>query len=442
MKSIFGRLFKKTEDQKEHGPHSLKFTEIPHHIDNKEIATYESLKTRTEPMQTKILADVEDLRGHVQSFKKSSSTGSHPPKLQKVADYSLPAFIKSMDFALDRTFSDDIEEFYTQIAELLRSCTKNLRGKGKYLTLVFPEEMKEIRTSLSAIGSELNEITGAMKDAKAAMDSIEKARTGYDLLRKDIEECRTKKDAWNRIWLQISNDEKILLSIDEEISSIEQGPELREIEEVERTIFALEREEKDLVEEFSRISAAVSAVFRKAEYEAGKRHKNQTVQELAKIRKWLQDPETENSREMLETLARTSEEIIQMVHEGEISLKNKEEQHFFSGERVLIETLEPLCTRLRLLDDDLREARLRISLSNTIKRKETVERKKEQIQEKHRDDVARLAQFEKELERIREQIPEKQERLQNLLSVVCGGETDVQIDIGGFPPGNPRSEPS
>lgn len=439
MKSFFGRLFKKTEDEAEQGPCSLKFSEIPRQIDNQEIKTYEALKTRTEPMHAKILADVEDLQRHVHALKNSRSSGSHPQKLQKVVDHSLPAFIKSMDLALDRTFSDDIEEFYAQISELLRSCAKNLRGKGKYLVLVFPEEMKEIRTSVSAIGRELNEITGAMKDAKATMDSVEKARAGYDLLRKDIEEYLKKNDAWNRIWQQISKDEELLQRIDEEISTIEQDPELQVIEEIERASLGIEREIKDLMEEFSRISAAVSAVFRKAEHEAGKSHKNQTVQELAKLRTWLQNPEVENSRDMLETLGRVNHEIIQMVLDGEISLKNKEEQHFFSDERVLIESLDSLWTRYRLLDDDLREARLRISLSNIMKRKELALRKKEQIQGKHRDDVARLAQFEEELERIRKQIPEEQERLQDLLSTVCGRKTAVQIDMAEIPEENSPS---
>jgi hypothetical protein len=432
MKSFISRLFGKAPEE-EPGPELLSYPEIPRKIDTKEIEVISELRLKTDPVRSRIIASVQDLRDDVHALESMTSAGTIPPKLQKVTEHSLPAFIKSMEIALDRHFSDDIEEFYAQTADLIRSAAKNLQGKGKYLKLVYPDQMKQIRSTMGAIGRDLNEMTEAMKDATGTMASIRDARNEYDRLRQDIEEYHAKKQAWDQIWQQISQDEDLLGRIDEEIASIEDTPEFGVMRDIERAIIDKEREKKAIREEFYRIGGAASSVFRKAEHEAEKAQNTRDAQDMAKVRKWFHQPDPEEKRDIMDLLERAVPAVIRMAEAGEIPLKNKEEKHLFSGEKVLIEEVGSICSRFYEIGDDLREAQLEIAISGIMQKREALDRKRKKIREKHSDDTARLTQFEGELDTIREQLPAREKRLSKLLSALSGKETVVEIPDPSLP---------
>ncbi len=68
------------------------------------------------------------------------------PKLKSIAKNSLPLFVKAMNASLSRELPADIEEFYAAAVECVKGCLNSTRGQGRYLQVVFPEEMKAVKT--------------------------------------------------------------------------------------------------------------------------------------------------------------------------------------------------------------------------------------------------------------------------------------------------------
>ena len=75
----------------------------------------------------------------------------------------LPAPLSSVyELFACRGVARDPEEFYEAAVECVKGCLNAVRGQGRYLMVAFPEEMKDIKAGIDAIGREINVMTKAI----------------------------------------------------------------------------------------------------------------------------------------------------------------------------------------------------------------------------------------------------------------------------------------
>ena len=93
---------------------------------------------------------------------------------------------------------DEIDEFYPAAAECLKSCLNNVKGQGRYLLAVIPEDMKAVKSGIAAIGHEINEITASLARYRKENDNIHAALALHTALldiRSDIRQGRRERCA-------------------------------------------------------------------------------------------------------------------------------------------------------------------------------------------------------------------------------------------------------
>ena len=130
-----------------------------------------------------------NLQNIVNTIAKAEHDPEIHPKLKSIAKNSLPLFVKAMNSSLVRELPEDIENFYPAAVESLKSCLNSTRGQGRYLQIVFPEEMKAVRTGIDTIGREINGITAALTDyrkEKTLVDNILNLHTALIDINADI----------------------------------------------------------------------------------------------------------------------------------------------------------------------------------------------------------------------------------------------------------------
>jgi len=272
------------------------------------------------------------LRSHLQSCLArlggtQAKTAFHP-KIERITKNSLPEFEKALSSALERTFPNEPDAFYQAATESLKGCVKGLAGPGRYLGTVFPEEMKEIRTLVDALGQKINSMTPALADTRARRERIAQARSIYSSLteaKKSLE--RTKKElsaltesqkdlGRRREELErVSNECHATISADTDLSRTE-----ADAERTSRKIGDLERE--SLV-----VLSTLSHVLKKAEKIVQK--KVGTGKELNHVVRLLASEGARLQASTADRIAKVLPVIQGLISSGDIQLKNQEEQVLF-----------------------------------------------------------------------------------------------------------------
>ena len=125
-----------------------------------------------EPIHT-IRNATANLQLMVNNLKGAEQDPETHPKIKSIAKNSLPLFIKAMNSSLAKELPDEPEEFYTAAVECVKGALNAVRGQGRYLMVAFPDEMKETKAGIDAIGREINVMTKSLGRFKA-----ETARVG------------------------------------------------------------------------------------------------------------------------------------------------------------------------------------------------------------------------------------------------------------------------
>lgn len=102
------------------------------------------------------------------------------PKLEQISRTTLPAFVRAMESCLARPLPDDPHEFYTAAAGLLKCAISALRGQGRYLRAVLPDEMKAVKAGVDVIGHAVNSMTAALGDEKRDLAALAALRVRLD----------------------------------------------------------------------------------------------------------------------------------------------------------------------------------------------------------------------------------------------------------------------
>ncbi len=405
----------------------MAFDAIPAWVAGRE----KNARTALEAAAASPMQNIRNSAAHLQQIVNSISGAEHDPalhpKLRAVAKNSLPLYVKAMNAALVKPLSDDIEGFYTDAVECLKSSLNSNRGQGRYLQAVFTEEMKDVKMSIDAMGREMNVLTAALasfQKKKAAIDAVTALYQSVLDMQEDMERSIEKE---HRITARISEITSRLEAIEREEADILSDTEShRAVNESKSLLAEKEKMRNDVNRTYAARSMTASHVFRKAEKIAAKQHLTADAAALKQAIDLLSDHEMPDAASMSAALAAACPVAQKMIDAGDIPLKNREERDVFSDTQQFCTGMSGLCTELAACDDACRNAEKILSTHPVVVRGSSLVREKTQLnnmlkkeQELHNE----LIQWK---EKTTGKIPEVTEELRKMIEGIIGESVQFQ----------------
>jgi hypothetical protein len=406
----------------------LTFDAIPTWLDEHEKTSRVSLENETHVPIQNIRNATAQLQHIVNGIADAEHDPAIHPKLKSIAKNSLPLFVKAMNASLSKELPEDIEEFYSAAVECVKGCLNSTRGQGRYLQVIFPEEMKAVKTGIDAIGREMNAITTSLtrhRKQKALMISI---RTLHDALvdiRIDSEKSLEKD---KRITTRIAEFTHRISCIEKELGVLTSDGRMKEVSEKKSALSEMEKKRDEQIRTFTALSMTAAHVFRKAEKIATKQRHASESSTLRHTVDLLSDHTAPDPKDLTSALSTACPIAQRMIGAGEIALKNKEERAIFSDTGKFCTEMCLICTDIITQESACKSEQDALSSHPVLVMKNSLEREKTQLEYmlgKEHQSRKDLAEWN---EKTRGRIPALTEELHKKIAEIGGGSVQLQID--------------
>lgn len=359
---------------------SLTFEEVPAYLDERERNAKETLLAEVQEPMRAIKNALAGLQLTVNNLNGADQNPETHPKIKSIAKNSLPLFLKAMNSSLAKELPDDPEEFYAAAVENVKGCLNAMRGQGRYLQVVFPDEMKATKAGIDAVGHEINTMTKALGRYRQQAGRIAAVRSAHASLaaaKGDIEHSHGKEE---RLRTRIAEISGRLEAITQETARLQADPSLTTLDAERERSAGLAREREECLRHYVSLSMTMSHVFRKAEKIAVKKHLSKEVHILKDAMEILSDHEVAAADSCCRALAAAGPVAGKMIADGEIVLKNKEERLIFSDFTHCSGEVAGLCTRFHALEKECRDVEEGLLSHPVLSRLEALCREKEQLE--------------------------------------------------------------
>ena len=420
-------LLKKKEPEKI----LLAFSAVPAMLDEREKSSRISLEHDTLlPMQN-IRNAMAQLQHIINGIAGAEHDPAIHPKLKSIAKNSLPLFVKAMNASLSRELPADIEEFYAAAVECVKGCLNSTRGQGRYLQVVFPEEMKAVKTGIDTIGREINTITSSLGRYQKEKALLGAARSLHNALYDINTDFKKSLEKHQRINTRINEITLRLGSIETELKELPSDARMREVDEKTRLLVEKEKIRDEQVRSYTALSMTASHVFRKAEKIALKQKHTSDVSNLRHIIDLLSDHSAPETKDLSEALSIAFPITNRMIEADDIILKNKEERAIFSDTGRFSTEIFTLCTDLLTQEMACKKAQDELASHPLLARKRSLEREKIQLEsmlEKEHQSQKDLAEWSA---KTKARIPALTDELNKKIEEIVGGSVQLQTDDSG-----------
>ena len=340
-------LFRRTEPEEE--TLELTFDGIPAWLDAREEEIERELSSATAPSREATTAALAHLREAVAAMETAEGSDEVHPRLRDISRKALPGFTKSMGQILSREPSGDPEEFYATAAEILKGSLKALKGQGKYLSSVYPDGMKEVRTAVKDLGREVNTMTEALARARTDREQVEGVRESHASLLRIREEYAAADGEAREYGAALAGVEDETRKAEEELAALKQRPDYARKQEIEERIRALGTAEKEAGREMATLLATAAHVFRKAGKVAEKAGESTTATSIERAL----DAYADDEKDPVAPTEAVMPAVLAMIEQEVLPLKNQDEVRLFSD----AETLPAATKRALELQQDVRVKR-------------------------------------------------------------------------------------
>ncbi len=380
-----------------------------------------------EPMRT-IRNAAASLQLTVNNLQGADQDPETHPRIKSIAKNSLPLFLRSMNFSLAKDLPEDPEEFYEAAVECVKGCLNAIRGQGRYLMVAFPEEMKDIKAGVDAIGREINVMTkviGRFKEESCRIAAARSASGALSDARQDRERSFAKEE---RIKERIARIVQRLDAIAAETARLSTDESLLALEAGHARCAGLVKERDDFLRHYASLTMTASHIFRKAEKIAIRRQLTKEVRILKAAMDLLSHHEVATAESIAKALDAACPVVQKMIDDGDIILKNKDERAVFSDTAAFSGEVSGLCTqysgvanRCREEEESIHSHPVQLQLRSLEREKEQLETMHAREEQEHRD----LLVARKELE---DAIPLLQEELAKKLGEMRGETVQLQVN--------------
>jgi len=407
---------------------TIRLDALPPWIEEQESKARDKLLSESrEPMQ-KIRNAQAQLQHIVNGIAGTEQEPALHPKLKSIAKNSLPLFVRAMTVSLSKELPEDVEDFYSSAVESVKGCLNSTRGQGRYLQIVFPEEMKEVKTGIDAIGRELNGITDSLgrylKEREQLSAAKELCQVLHDI-RVDLGKSAGKEQ---RIKTRIEETQARIKTIEEELTNLARDERGKEHDEMRAGLEATGKARDEATRQYASLSMTASHVFGKAEKIAVKLHHPSEVSTLRKTMERLSDHALPDCGDLTASISAAVPITVRMIDANEVVLKNKEERAIFSDIPRFMEEIAEACDRVKELEETYQTQELAYRSHPLLLRMNSLGREKTQL-------VVMLAKEQRSLEELvqwkektTEKIPVLTEELRKKVEIIGGENVQLQTE--------------
>ncbi|OPX63677.1 MULTISPECIES: hypothetical protein [unclassified Methanoregula] len=424
MGSFLNRLLGKKEPES----FTISFSALPSWLEERGNTARSALLAETAEPGKKIRGAVQKLQQITLTLTEAEQDPDLHPKLKSIARNSLPQFIRAMNASLAKELPDEIDDFYPAAAECLKSCLNNTKGPGRYLQVVFPDEMKAIRTVIGEIGHEINGITASLTRYRQEKDRIDAVLALHTALL-DIRTDLGKADEKNaRIGARIAELSDRISAIDRELHTYSADERTAEVDALKSELKESEKRRDAAARTSAALSMTASHVFRKAEKIAVRQKHTTDISILRQAMEILSDHNVPDPKALTSALSAACPIAERMIAAGEISLKNKEERGIFSDTQQFIADICAGCTDLGLHEEACRIADEKLASHPLVVRIRSLDREKAQLETMLSKEQEARGGLEEWQRKTKEKIPGLAEDLKKKMRDLIGGGVQLQID--------------
>ena len=344
---------------KEDSIREISFDDLPSLLDEKERAITKDLKRETEDQRPSITGAVKKIGDILDSFDTLQEGSVSHPKLEKITQSALPNFVRSMRQHINHPLSPDEEAFYQDAASILKGCITTMKGAGKYLPMVFPDEMKELRSEISVIGRSLNELTAVFSLAKKKQAQIANLRTLSQAIRSLKTEQVERKARIETLEHQAGALDNEKIKVLQSLEAFTNSDEFRLLDEEKGKLNRTENEIARLRHRKEQTLSAILSVHRRAARVARHLDNREAEKILGETIDLLEssDPDCTSIRSSIQ---RSGAVVLSLVGSSAITPKGQDEQRFLSSLDTTLEEAFHACADLRAAEAEARERSSRI----------------------------------------------------------------------------------
>jgi hypothetical protein len=401
---------------------------IPDRLRGKETEVRKTFTTTTEEPVRNIRNAAAQLQLIVNTITGAEHDPEIHPKLKSIAKNTLPQFIRSMNASLAKEFPDDPVEFYDASVECINSCLNSIRGPGRYLQIVFPQEMKAARTGIDAMGREINEINPALATYRIGIERVHEAQALYATLTGTKTDLQKAREKYQRTSQRIQEISERVAGIDQELRDLLADPQMSDVEAQKTALQDLEKRHEETARSYAAISMTTSHVLRKAEKIAIRQNHPAETTTLQHAMTILSDHELPDSTVLAAALAAACPITERMIESGDIALKNKEERAIFSDSSHFCSEICSVCERLTREEDACTIAHNAVNFHPMILKTHSLEREQAQLRTMLEKEKTALKELEDWQQKTIERIPVLTEELRKKVGIIEGKDVQFHDD--------------
>jgi hypothetical protein len=342
IRTLFGKEGKKSVRE-------VPFEELPAYIERQEESIRGNLEKEIIARRPQIVRAVENIGEILDAFSEIERKSSSHPKLDKIAQSSLPHFIRSLQQHVHRPLPDGAEEFYHEVSILLKGSLNTMKGAGKYLPMVFPEEMKALRHEIGIIGRTLNEMTVLFSRVREKRRDLLSVRTAWNSVLSLMTEQKERKNRIESLRAQEPLLKEERERIRQSLEGMEKSAEYRAMQEQQMHLAHLKEEVMNLKLQKEQTLGVVLSVYRRAARIA--RHENNREKErlLEESIDFLESFPRDCDR-IAGSLRATLATLLDLIQSGSLPLKGQDEQRIFSSTEGVADEAFRACEEIRSAD--------------------------------------------------------------------------------------------
>jgi hypothetical protein len=352
LRTLFGKGSKLASNE-------ILFEDLPSYIEREEDTIRRHLENEVAIRSPQIVSAIETLQQILDSLSNIERTPSSHPKLEKITQSSLPHFVRSFQQHINRPLPDEADEFYYEVSLLLKGCITTMRGAGKYLPAVFPEEMKALRNEIGIIGRKMNELTAIFSQAKVEKQRLSSLRIQWNAIRSLLSEQEDRKASIGKIRIQMSSLQEERARIERSLADLQKSDAYKILVQEQAQLTRSEEEVRNLKLQKEQGLGVVISVYRRAARIA--RHQNNREREkMMEESINLLESSPRECEQIRKYLSETLPSLIELIQTGTLSLKGQDEQRIFSSGEVASGEVYHACMEIRASADMLEEKKKRI----------------------------------------------------------------------------------
>jgi hypothetical protein len=425
LRTLIGKEAKKPAKE-------IPFDDLPSYIERREKSIRRRLEDEVSARRPPIVTAIESLQDVLNSFSDIERKPSSHPKLEKIAQSSLPHFVRSFQQHINRPLPADADDFYHEAGVLLKGCITTMKGAGKYLPMVFPEEMKVLRNEIGIIGRTINELTTLFSQAREERSQLLSLHNKWNAIRSLVAEKEERKNRIENLRDQVKALHEEREGVRQSLEGLRRSEDYRLLKEYQIECTRREEEGRSMRLQKEQILGAVLSVYRRAARIA--RHQNNREMEKG----------IEQGIDLLEAVPLDYERIdsaidvtvaplLRLIQTGALSLKGQDEQRIFSTHESLRTEVFRACREIRSAEEAVQIIKRKIQEMPVHANLLHLKSEEGRIIHTYEKTLEEQSEEEGAVSGLPERIRTLQEDLEKQVSIIFEGECSIILTRMGKP---------